>query len=98
MNGVLEVEMLDQLGQIIGISVHVVALPRLARPAMAATIVCDTPIPMRAQKEHLVFEGISAEWPAMAENDRLSGSPVFVVNLGSVFGSEKHKGGAGSQF
>jgi hypothetical protein len=46
---------------------------------------------MRSQKEHLVFEGISAQRPSMAENDWLPRSPVFVIDLSSVFGREKHR-------
>jgi hypothetical protein len=42
--------------------------------------------------EHLVFKRIRAERPAMAEDHRLSGTPVFVVDLRAVFGRERTHG------
>jgi hypothetical protein len=33
------------------------------------------------EKLHLVFEGVSAQGPAMAEDDRLSLTPVLVIEM-----------------
>src|SRR5262249_35249199 len=63
---------------------HVVAVPGLAGAAMAATIVRDTPIPTQAEKHHLVFPGIGAQRPAVAEDDRLSLAPVLVIDPRAV--------------
>ena len=41
MNRVAQVERLDERRQIVGVGVHVVAVPRLARPAVAAPVVGD---------------------------------------------------------
>ena len=88
-DGVLEVELLDQFREIVGVGVHVVAVPRLARAAMAAAIMGDAAIAARREEEHLVLEGVGAERPAMAEDDRLSRAPVLVVNLRPVLGGDR---------
>jgi hypothetical protein len=44
MDGFLEIELLHQLRQVIGIRVHVVAGPRLARPSVAAPVMRDAAI------------------------------------------------------
>jgi hypothetical protein len=48
---------------------------------MSAAIMRDTPVATLGQKEHLVFEGIRRERPAMAEDDCLTLSPVLVVDV-----------------
>ena len=45
-DGILEIELLDELGEVVGVGVHVVALPRLARTAVAATDMGDDTIAM----------------------------------------------------
>ena len=87
MDRVLQVERFDELREVVGVGVHVVAVPRLARPAMAAAVMGDAAIAARRQKEHLVLEGVRAERPAVAEDDRLSAAPVLVVDLdvGGIF-------------
>jgi hypothetical protein len=52
---------------------------------MAAPVVRDAAVAMLGKKGHLVLECVRAEWPAMAEDDRLSRTPVFVVNLRAIF-------------
>ena len=89
---ILEVELLDQLREIVGVGVHVVAVPRLARTAVAAAVMGDAAISVRRQEEHLVFEGIRGKRPTVAEDHRLPGAPVLVVNLRAVFGRERTHG------
>ena len=55
---------------------------------MAPAVVRDAAIAVAGEEHHLVFEGIGAEGPAVAEDDRLTFAPVLVVNLGSVLGGE----------
>src|ERR1700722_7252537 len=55
---------------------------------MAAAIMGDGAITSGGQEEHLVFEGVGAERPAVAEHDRLPLAPVVVINLGAVFRCE----------
>jgi hypothetical protein len=51
---------------------------------VAAAIMGDASISSGSQKEHLVFKGVGAEWPAMAENDGLAITPILVINLCTV--------------
>src|SRR5207237_10346542 len=67
--------------QVVGIGVHFVAAPGLARPAMAAAIVGDAAISAGAEEDHLIFPGIGAQRPAMAEDDRPPASPILVIDL-----------------
>jgi hypothetical protein len=59
-DGVLQLEVLDQLRQVVGVLVHVLALPRLARAAVAAAVMGDDAIAMRGQEKRLVLEGVGA--------------------------------------
>jgi len=83
-DGVLEVELLDDSCQVVGIGVEVVAFPRLARAAMTATVSCDTAIAPLGEEKHLVLERIRGEWPPVAEDDGLTLTPVLVIDLGAV--------------
>ena len=60
---VLEIEALHECRKVVRIRVHVVAVPGLARPAVAAVIERDAAIAMRREVEHLVFKciGVSGQ-------------------------------------
>src|ERR1700755_565175 len=85
---IVQVELFDQLGEVVGILVHIVAFPSLSRLAMAAPVVSDDPIAVLTEKQHLSFPGITGERPTMGKQDRLPHSPVLVSDLGSVFGRD----------
>jgi hypothetical protein len=86
MNCLFQVELLHESGKIVGVGVHVVADPGLAGAAMAAAVMRDAAIPARGEEEHLVFEGIGGEGPAMAEYHRLPVAPILVIDTRSVLG------------
>src|SRR6202011_808066 len=88
MDGILQIESLDQRREIVSVGVHIVPVPGLTRAAVTATIVGDASISARRQKEHLVLERVGRERPAMAEHYRLSTTPVVVVNVCTVFGRD----------
>src|ERR1700737_3277395 len=92
MDGILEIELLDEFREVVGVRVHVVAGPRLARTSVAAAVMRDAAISARSEKEHLVFERIRGERPAVAEDHRLPGAPVVVVNLRAVSGCDRAHG------
>ena len=77
-DGVVQVERLDQLREVVGVGVHVVAVPRLAGAAVAAAVVGDAAVAVGGQEEHLVVPGVGVERPAVAEDDGLSRAPVLV--------------------
>ena len=77
----------DELGEIVGVGVHVVAVEGFdERPwprrswAMARYPLC--------QLLHLVLEGIGGQRPAVTEHDRPSFALIRVVDLGSVLGGD----------
>ncbi len=92
---VLHVQRREQLVQVVGIGVHVVALPGLAGAAMAAPVVGDAAKAVRCQVEHLRLPCVRAQRPAVAEADDRAGAPVLVVDLRAVLGGE---GAHGSPF
>jgi len=56
---------------------------------MAASIMGDASKSMGRQEEHLIFERIRAERPAMAEHHGLAATPVLVIDLRAVFGRDR---------
>src|SRR5664280_1567619 len=85
----IEVERFDELRQVIGVGIHVIAITRLGRTAVAATIMGDAAAVVGRQEHHLAFPGIGAERPAVTENDGFSCAPVLVIDLCAVFGGER---------
>src|SRR3712207_2430137 len=83
-DGFGHVQRLHELSKVIGIGGEIVAVPGLAGPAMATTVMGDAPVAVAGEEEHLVFPSISRERPAMAEDDRLAPPPVLVVDLRAV--------------
>ena len=78
----------SQRREIVGVGVHVIAIPGLAGAAVAAAVMSDAAISAAGQKKHLIFEGVRVERPAMAEYNGLSRAPVFVIDLGAIFGGD----------
>src|SRR5262249_51364450 len=89
MDHLLEFEVLHKLRQIIGIGVHIIAVPGLAGATMTSSVMCDAAISARGQEEHLILEGIGAERPAVAEHHWLPVTPIIVVNLRAVLGLDR---------
>ena len=86
MDGVAKVQCFNEGRQIIGVGVHFVAVPRLTRPPMPATVVSNAPVPARRQKHHLVIPRVCRERPPVAKDDGLARAPVLEVNLCAVLG------------
>src|SRR5262249_50513958 len=85
-DGVRQVERLDQRREVVGIRIEVVAVPRLARPTVATAIVRDAAKAVRREVKHLILERLRAERPAVTEDDRLPAPPVVVVELRPILG------------
>ena len=81
-----EVEVLDQLGQVVGVGVHLVAVPGLARAAVPAAIVGDDAEAVRREEQHLRVPAVGVQRPAVAEDDGWTVAPVLVEDLGAVSG------------
>lgn len=90
MNGAMGTKVIDHRSHIIGIVVHVMAIPYLARATMAAAVVRHHTKPLGREEQHLGIPVIGTERPAMVEMDdlRIAGTPVFVEDLNAVFGCD----------
>ena len=69
---VVQVERLDELGEVVGVGVQVVAVPGLAGTPASATVVGDGAIAVGRDEERLVIPGVGGQRPAVAEHDRLA--------------------------
>jgi hypothetical protein len=87
-DGFPEVEVVEERGEIVGVGVHLVAVPRLAGAAVAAAVMRDDAVALCAEEEHLGVPGVGVEGPAVGEGDGLAGAPVLVIDGGSVFGGD----------
>jgi hypothetical protein len=56
--------------------------------SMSTAIMGDAAAAVRCQKRHLVFKGVGAQRPAMAEDARLPSAPILVVNFCPVLGGD----------
>ncbi len=81
---IFQIKRFDELCEIVGESIHIVAEPGLTGTTMPATIMRDAAIAVRREKEHLVLERIRRERPTVTENNRLARAPVVVKNLRPV--------------
>ena len=88
MDGVFQVEMRRQSGQVVGVMVHIVAVGGLGGAAMAAAVMGDDAIAMMQEEQHLRVPIIGRQRPAMAEHDRLARTPVLVEDLRAVLGGD----------
>src|SRR5258708_39380833 len=85
MNGVLQVEFLDEFRHVVRVRVHLITFPRLAGATMPAAVMRDTAVAAVGKKQHLVFEGVGAQGPSVAKYHRLSFAPIFVINRCAIF-------------
>src|SRR5262245_12199814 len=86
MDGIAQVEMLDDGSGVGGVVVHVVTIADLARAAMAAPVMGDDAIALSQEVEHLGVPVVGAQRPAMVEDDGLGvlRVPVLVEDFGAV--------------
>jgi hypothetical protein len=66
---VLQIKGFDQLGEIVGVGVHVITLPRLTGPPMTPAVSSNAAVALVDQKKHLIFKGIRVEAIRMIKND-----------------------------
>src|SRR5437879_12630641 len=85
MDCVLQVELFGKSREIVGVSVHLIAFPRLIGTAMPTAVVRNDSIAALAEEQHLSIPVVGCERPTVTEHDGLSRAPVFVVNLRAVF-------------
>ena len=89
MHGVAELEMRGQRRKVVGVMIHVVAAPDLARAAVPAPVMRDHAIAAAHEEQHLRVPIVRRKRPAMAEHDGLARAPVLVEDLDAVSGGDR---------
>src|SRR5262245_26281097 len=84
-NGVLQIEMGSHHREIVGVVIHVVAVARLGRSAVAAAIMGDHAVALLKKEQHLCVPVIGRQRPSMAENNGLPFAPILVEDFTAVF-------------
>jgi hypothetical protein len=51
---------------------------------MTSAVMSDYPEPMFQEEHHLTIPIVSAEWPSVMKEERLTGAPILVENLRAV--------------
>ena len=61
--GIFKIKMVHRLGQIVGVLIHIVPLPNLARTSVAATIMGDDTITLLPEKQHWCVQASALKGP-----------------------------------
>src|SRR5438477_11054706 len=80
-NSILEVEMIGDRFQIVGVVVHVVSAAGLSRATMSTPISCNDTETFADEEKHLRVPIIRRERPAVTEHNRLPAAPVFIIDV-----------------
>src|ERR1700735_732943 len=92
MDGILEIELFYNLVSIICVGIHIVTDGSLGRATVAATIVSNHAISLAQEEHHLSVPVVGRQRPTVMKKDRLSRAPVFIENLGAIFGGNRRHG------
>src|SRR5580698_1090671 len=86
-NRVFQIQMLSDCSEVVGVVVHIMALGNLRGAAVTTAIMRDDTIAVVEKEHHLGIPVVRGKRPSMAEDNRLTGTPVLVENLRSIFDS-----------
>ena len=89
MDGILEIEMGGQRGQVVGVVVHVVTVAGLRRASVPTPVMGDDAVAVLEEEQHLGVPVVGGQWPPVAEHDRLARAPVLVEDLDAVGGGDR---------
>ena len=89
MHRTLEIKMRRQRREVVGVVIHVVAVPDLARAAVAAPVMRDDAETVVHEEQHLRVPIVGRKRPAMAEHDRLPAAPILIEDLNAVLGGDR---------
>jgi hypothetical protein len=89
-DGVSQVEVLDDGAHVTGVVVHVMTGGDLRRAPVAAAVGGDDAVALVEEVEQLRVPVVGREGPAVVEDDGLGvgAAPVLVVDLRAVFGGD----------
>src|SRR5271156_689572 len=83
-----KIKRVDELIQIVGPGVDIVAGSRLIGIAVTPPVMGDSTVTVVIEQQHLGFPPRTGQRPAVRENDRRSRAPVTIVDRSSVTGSD----------
>src|SRR5271163_2710808 len=83
-----KIKRVDELTQIVGPGVDIVAGSRLIGIAVTPPIMGDCTVTLVVEKQHLRFPRRTSQRPAVRENDRRSRAPVTIKDRGTVAGGD----------
>src|SRR5215472_6776110 len=89
MDGVAEIQMLDDRDCVGSVMVHVVSVGHLTRASVAAPVDSYNAVPLADKEQHLGVPVVGAERPAVVEDNRLAAAPVLVEDLDAVLGCNR---------
>ncbi len=73
----MQVKVLDQAGEVVGVVVHVVAFADLGGAAVPAPVMGDHPVTVVQEEEQLGVPVVGRQGPSVTEDDGLACAPVF---------------------
>jgi hypothetical protein len=85
MDCVFQVKLLRERREIVGVSIHFVAIPRLGGTAVTSPVMRYDAITTLSEKQHLSIPVVRRERPPVTEHYGLACSPVLVENLRTIF-------------
>src|SRR5271156_5674423 len=89
---IVQVEGGNEVVQVIGPGVDVIAETRLVGVAVATPVVRDRAVTLSVEKQHLGFPRGPGQRPAMRKDDGVPRAPVAIVNGGPVCGCNRRHG------
>src|ERR1700722_16972539 len=84
-NCILQPQLIGKRCKIVGVRVHIVAIPRLRGTPVPAPIMRDDSVAALAEEKHLSIPIVRGQRPSVAEHYGLALSPVLVENLRPIF-------------
>ena len=81
--------MLGDGGEVVGVVIEVVAVGGLGGTSVTAAVMRDDAVAVVEEEHQLGVPVVGGERPAVAEDDGLTGAPVLVVDLQTVFGGNR---------
>src|SRR6516165_5004984 len=80
-NRILQVEMIGDRLQIVGIMIHIMSVAGLSRATMSAPIGRNDAIAFAEEEKHIRVPIVRRQRPTMAEDNRLTAAPILVINV-----------------
>ena len=87
-----QIERVDDGGKVISVAIHVVAGGGLPRSAVTSPVMRDHAEALLVEEQHLSVPRVRIQRPTVGEHDYRASSPVFKVDLRTVFAADRVHG------